>query len=295
MVFCGGEDAAISSSHPPIPDPNRTVCHCMQCFSICKGTATVQGYNVYSSALVHPCFGESALPLSNEETQIRVADIFRPTLALPISSTAKVTRGQAALNLFCCIETLARCQQLQLPIMDGLNDQHKSLTKRTYTKEDFSIVNRFESKFFFHFCTSLLFFGFAVTFQSLISAGHGGGWGYSGHSVEAIRFTSDTDILLGGFSLFGGRGEYMGKIKVFDLGMVGGEQEGDGELLAETDEVVYECGARQRYPVLFSQPVPLQASRWYLAWARVNGPSSDCGSGGQSIIVTEDQYGLLVS
>lgn len=24
----------------------------------------------------------------------------------------------------------------------------------------------------------------------------GGGWGYSGHSVEAIRFMSDTDILL---------------------------------------------------------------------------------------------------
>jgi hypothetical protein len=47
-----------------------------------------------------------------------------------------------------------------------------------------------------------------------ISLGHGGGWGYSGHSVEAVRFMSDTDVLLGGFSLFGGRGEYMGKIKV---------------------------------------------------------------------------------
>lgn len=26
---------------------------------------------------------------------------------------------------------------------------------------------------------------------------HGGGWGYSGHSVEAIRFMCDCDILLG--------------------------------------------------------------------------------------------------
>ena len=43
---------------------------------------------------------------------------------------------------------------------------------------------------------------------------HGGGWGYSGHSVEAIRFMADTDILLGGFGLFGGRGEYFGRIKV---------------------------------------------------------------------------------
>jgi len=43
---------------------------------------------------------------------------------------------------------------------------------------------------------------------------HGGGWGYSGPSAEAIRFMADTDILLGGFGLFGGRGEYFGKIKV---------------------------------------------------------------------------------
>ena len=219
---------------------------------------------MFASGLVHPLLGDSMLPLSNEMQDIRVADIFRPSLALPVKATAKVTQRHAALHLLCCIETLTRCQQLQLPLKDGgLNDKQKVLTKRTYTKEDFSIVNRFES--------------------------HGGGWGYSGHSVEAIRFMPDVDILLGGFSLFGGRGEYMGKIKVFDLGSGGGEQEGDGELLAETDEIVYECGARQRYPLLFPQPVPLQANRWYLAWARVNGPSSDCGSGGQNIVTTEDQ------
>lgn len=40
-------------------------------------------------------------------------------------------------------------------------------------KDDFQTVNRFES--------------------------HGGGWGYSGHSVEAIRFMCDTDILLGNY------------------------------------------------------------------------------------------------
>lgn len=45
-------------------------------------------------------------------------------------------------------------------------------------------------------------------------AGHGGGWGYSAHSVEAIRFCADADILLGGLGLFGGRGEYTAKIKV---------------------------------------------------------------------------------
>lgn len=55
---------------------------------------------------------------------------------------------------------------------------------------------------------------YVSTFIFVYNLGHGGGWGYSGHSVEAVRFMSDTDVLLGGFSLFGGRGEYMGKIKV---------------------------------------------------------------------------------
>jgi hypothetical protein len=34
----------------------------------------------------------------------------------------------------------------------------------------------------------------------------------------------DSDILLGGFGLFGGRGEYSGKIKLFDIGIDGGDQ-----------------------------------------------------------------------
>ena len=32
------------------------------------------------------------------------------------------------------------------------------------------------------------------------------------------------DVLLGGFGLFGGRGEYVGKIRLFDIGADGGEQ-----------------------------------------------------------------------
>nr|CAD7599383.1 unnamed protein product [Timema genevievae] len=32
-----------------------------------------------------------------------------------------------------------------------------------------------------------------------------------------------------------------------------------------------------------------QANRWYVAWARVSGPSSDCGSSGQGMVTTEDQ------
>jgi E3 ubiquitin-protein ligase MYCBP2 len=73
---------------------------------------------------------------------------------------------------------------------------------------------------------------------------------------------SDTDLLLGGFGLFGGRGEYTGKIKLYDIGMDGGEQEIDGELLAETEDVPFECAPRQKYPMLFDEPVMVQANRW---------------------------------
>lgn len=32
-----------------------------------------------------------------------------------------------------------------------------------------------------------------------------------------------------------------------------------------------------------------QAHRWYVAWCRISGPSSDCGSSGQTMVTTEDQ------
>jgi E3 ubiquitin-protein ligase MYCBP2 len=41
--------------------------------------------------------------------------------------------------------------------------------------------------------------------------------------------------------------------------------------------------------MLFDEPVPLQANIWYVAWARISGPSSDCGSSGLTTVTTEDQ------
>ena len=77
---------------------------------------------------------------------------------------------------------------------------------------------------------------------------------------------------------------------MYDIGNDGGDLEHDGDLLAETDVIPYECGSRQKYSILFEDPVPLQANRWYVAWARVTGPSSDCGSGGQGTVTSEDQF-----
>lgn len=164
--------------------------------------------------------------------------ILTPELSLPMVSNCYVTRLQAAIHLLCCLDTLTIAQDLQMAAVKEEVEERQLVAGKQYSREDFQSVSRFES--------------------------HGGGWGYSGHSIEAVRFMADTDILLGGFGLFGGRGEYTGKLKLLDIGPDGGEQEGDGELLAETEEVPYECGPRQKYPMLFEEPVPLQASSYIL-------------------------------
>ncbi|KAM3837237.1 E3 ubiquitin-protein ligase MYCBP2 [Vipera latastei] len=201
---------------------------------------------------------DSRLP-STPDTQSRCS-ILSPELALPTGSKALTTRSHAALHMLGCLDTLAAMQDLKMGVMNTEEESHAVL--KVYSKEDYSIVNRFES--------------------------HGGGWGYSAHSVEAIRFCADTDLLLGGLGLFGGRGEYTAKIKLFELGPDGGDHETDGDLLAETDVLAYDCAAREKYAMMFDEPVLLQASWWYVAWARVSGPSSDCGSHGQASITTDD-------
>ncbi|XP_074033015.1 MYC binding protein highwire isoform X2 [Leptinotarsa decemlineata] len=197
------------------------------------------------------------------DVSFQLASILSPELALPVTTNCFVTRFQAAINLLCCLDILSIAHQMQISTINDIIDDRQLMSGKQYSKEDFQAVNRFES--------------------------HGGGWGYSGHSIEAIRFMADSDILLGGFGLFGGRGEYTAKLKLLDIGPEGGEQEIDGELLAETEEIPYECGPRQKFPILFDEPVPLQAHRWFVAWCRISGPSSDCGSSGQTMVTTEDQ------
>ena len=214
-------------------------------WSICSETGTIQCHN----------------PTSTDTELEGKQNILSPDLALPVTTDCLVSRSQAALNLLSCLDTITSSPVGNL--IAGEEDSSRVAGAKTYSKEDFSIVNRFDS--------------------------HGGGWGYSGHSIEAVRFSVDTDIILGGFGLFGGRGEYVGKIKLFDIGADGGENEGDGDLLCESDEVTYECGARQKYPIMFEEAIQVVAGKWYVAWARVSGPSSDCGSSGQGQVTTEEQ------
>ena len=182
--------------------------------------------------------------------------ILKAEITLPVEASGYLTRSHTSMFLLCCLDTLNAYYDVSSELCyktgeEGLcdgpsgkfgNDSQVFIGLDpkvmfflvNYTKDDYKSINRFDS--------------------------HGGGWGYSGHSVEAVRFMCDTNIMLGGFGVFGGRGVYTAKLKLFDLGPNGGDQENDGELIAETDDVPFDCPPRQKHSLLFNEPILLHVS-----------------------------------
>ncbi|KAL3078261.1 hypothetical protein niasHS_012148 [Heterodera schachtii] len=119
----------------------------------------------------------------------------------------------------------------------------------------------------------------------------GGSWGYSAHCVEAIQFMTNCEITFCGVGLFGGRGEYTARLKLYraiDKDEVGTEaQQQCVELLAETDEVLYECGTRETATLQLERPIAIRKDVWHLIWVQIQGPSSDCGTGGRETVHVE--------
>ncbi|CAH2243754.1 jg7138, partial [Pararge aegeria aegeria] len=204
--------------------------------------------------------------ICNDENQERdnfalsSMSVLNQELAIPCISGCQVTRIHAALHLLGCLDSLTYAHENKLSSVDCKRDNN--IIPIAPAVEDYVTVSRFEN--------------------------HGGGWGYSGHSVEAVRFMCDTDILLGGVGLYGGRGDYTAKIRIYDIGPDGGDQEGDGEMIFETEEIFYECAPKDRYPLMFETTVVIVAGRWYVVSAAINGPSSDCGTSGQTMVINDD-------
>eukprot|EP00058_Branchiostoma_floridae_P002865 XP_002588353.1 hypothetical protein BRAFLDRAFT_81492 [Branchiostoma floridae] len=258
---CIGVVVDLEDDGPPVPGRSLFI-------SMTDGTAKViYQPNTYAVSCYNATAGEVRDFPPQESDRTGTCNLLSPELVLPTVPVAMTTRSHSALHLLGCLDTLTVCQDFGFAVTEQAQDVHS--VARIFSKEDYNAVNRFDS--------------------------HGGGWGYSVHSVEAIRFTADADIILGGFGLFGGRGEYTAKIKLFDLGTEGGEHEGDGDLLCETDDMTYECGSREKYAILFEEPILLTANNWYVGWARVSGPSSDCGASGQTMVTTDDQLPTLDS
>ena len=85
-------------------------------------------------------------------------------------------------------------------------------------------------------------------------------------NVDAIQFMTDTDVIIGGFGLFGNPTGYIGKIKLFEIGTGPDSHEDNSELLAESDEITYQCEPRNTFPILFKEPLKIKADRWYVLY-----------------------------
>lgn len=203
----------------------------------------------------------SKMAVNTDESNVQA--IISPELAIPMKTPVEVTRSQVSMNILACLDILTFCQDSIPSCFEPESNSSLVTADKETPNGEYQLVSRFDN--------------------------FGGGWGYSGHSVEAIRFMADADIILYGFAMFGGRGEYTCKLKLFDLGCEGNYEEDDGVLLTETEEIPYECPARSKYNIMLPRPVAAPAGNWYLVWARIAGPSSDCGSSGQPTVTTEDQ------
>ncbi|CAD5120813.1 DgyrCDS9371 [Dimorphilus gyrociliatus] len=200
--------------------------------------------------------------ICNETNYSLLNSLTCPERLLSFKSESTVNEHNVALLILACIDITSRRSDSP-SINDSPIEFHDGVKNVTrYSKEDYNVVDRFDH--------------------------HGVGWGYSNNAVEAIRFMADRDILLGGFGLFGGRGEYLARIKLIELGMDGGENEINGEILA-TGNFLYECSPRSKFPALFEEPVLCTAGCWYVAVASISGPSSDCGSCGYSSVKINEQ------
>uniref|UniRef100_A0A7E4WAZ4 RCR-type E3 ubiquitin transferase n=1 Tax=Panagrellus redivivus TaxID=6233 RepID=A0A7E4WAZ4_PANRE len=112
----------------------------------------------------------------------------------------------------------------------------------------------------------------------------GGGWGYSAHCVEAVQFKVNKSIRLCGIGLFGGRGEYSAKLKLLKVVGGGDLDEQCVELLAESDETIYECAPKETVVLQFDKNVTIKQDEWHVIWAQIHGPSSDCGASGKPMM-----------
>ncbi|MCP9259802.1 E3 ubiquitin-protein ligase rpm-1 [Dirofilaria immitis] len=211
---------------------------------------------------------ETILNGTVEEIVQEIKFLRTPEFIIPISNETSLPIKQIALNLFgvayaaTILESKRPCgQKNNKLIMDPKVSDVLSVINGRNLLCSYQRINRFD--------------------------GYGGGWGYSAHSVEAIQFRTSRDIRFFGVGLYGGRGEYIAKLKLYRL-CAPDYDEQNVELLIESDEMLYECAAREKAQLLFPRGILIKSNLWHVICAQINGPSSDCGSNGQSNITGDD-------
>lgn len=88
-----------------------------------------------------------------------------------------------------------------------------------------------------------------------------------------------------GIGLFGGRGENnTARVKIFQNVGNSDLSEQNVNLLSETNEILYECSAKETAFIALHKPILIVAEVWHIVWVQIQGTSSDCGCDGQSVV-----------
>ncbi|GMS77878.1 hypothetical protein PENTCL1PPCAC_53, partial [Pristionchus entomophagus] len=230
-------------------------------------------YNVmwsYSAAEMRiVALGESvASDVSNKNDDQHLQGFIRfartPELMVPVEPDTSLSNVALAVNLLSSTYALTLISVLPPHLSKDISPMSPSAISNSLA-ENRSVLNRFE--------------------------GNGGGWGYSAHSVDAIQFKTSCDIRLLGIGLYGGRGEYNARVKMFRLQGLDGD-ELYVEEVATTDEILFECPPNDIAPILFTKSILIRANIWHVISAKISGPSSDCGSSGHARV---DSDGVVFS
>ncbi|XP_077301662.1 E3 ubiquitin-protein ligase MYCBP2-like [Arctopsyche grandis] len=227
----------------------------VQCFNI----LTVEAKNLKECSLFESSYVKETLddPYLNQEIIMdrRSLSILSCELAIPKMGNCFITRYQLATHILACLDTFYTFHSQNLFLQSDVPTTRFYDEKNVKTAE----VNRF------------------LQYREEWHNDNEDG-------VDAIRFMSDCDLFLSGLMVYGGNGEYMAKAKLFDLGYGDSDLDKDGKLIAETEEVMYECNAGAKHAIRFDPPVAIKTHRWYVIWARVSGNVTEFGEEGLSVV-----------
>eukprot|EP00047_Mylnosiga_fluctuans_P000811 m.202671 g.202671 ORF g.202671 m.202671 type:complete len:4234 (-) comp10109_c2_seq9:387-13088(-) len=184
------------------------------------------------------------------------AVLLHPSAMLPQTDSSVVSPAQLSLALLASLDGMSRGR---------VGPQAVAISRgpRRLEQEEYHVVKRFESS--------------------------GGGWGYGGGSSDAIAFTVDSEVLLGGVGLYGAASsEFVANIELVIEGSPG------SVLASASQSYVLDQPSGDAsdhwFGVMFPEPFLLDPGTQYAVIAKIsspNGASSSCGSCGRAMVTEQ--------
>lgn len=156
-VGCGGVGGKNQSAGKSASGQMKVVPQLAFCVDPCYGVLWV------FDAVLKQVTAYNVIAAEMKATNFR--SILAPEIALPLRPAQQITRSQASLNLLACLDILTSARDSLATCFEvSANNNKINPLREAHQTIEYQMANRFEN--------------------------FGGGWGYSGHSVEAIRLVN---------------------------------------------------------------------------------------------------------